>query len=243
MNIVGIIPARWASTRLPGKPLADLGGRTLIEHVWRRACQAKLLSRVIVATDDRRIAGEVERFGGEAAMTPVSCASGTDRLAHVAKKITASIIVNIQGDEPFILPSTIDRLCAPLKAGAKIQMTTLSAPLPPEEFNNPNAVKVVTDAAGYALYFSRAPIPHPRDGVTPVWDKSIRLHLGLYAYRRAFLLRYAAWAQTPLEKIEKLEQLRVLEHGVKILAVSVKRATLSVDTQADLEKARKLLKR
>jgi 3-deoxy-manno-octulosonate cytidylyltransferase (CMP-KDO synthetase) len=243
MNIVGIIPARWASTRLPGKPLADLGGRPLIERVWRRACQAKSLSRVIVATDDARIAAAVRRFGGEAVMTPADCASGTDRLAVVAKTLACQIVVNIQGDEPFILPATIDRLCAPLIADARLPMATLSAPLPPEEAHNPNAVKVVCDRAGQALYFSRAPIPHPRDGATPAWRRALRLHLGLYAYRRSFLLKFAAWPQTPLEKLEKLEQLRALEHGAKIAVVQVKQPTLSVDTQADLEQARKLLQR
>jgi 3-deoxy-manno-octulosonate cytidylyltransferase (CMP-KDO synthetase) len=241
MKIVGIIPARYASTRLPGKPLADIHGKSLIERVWQRARRAKSLSRVIVATDDERIARAVRAFGGEAVMTPAACASGTDRLACVAKKIACDIVVNIQGDEPFILPATIDRLCAPLAADKQILMSTLSAPLPPEDFLNPNAVKVVSDAAGDALYFSRAPIPHPRDGATPAWERALRLHLGLYAYRRAFLLRYAGWAQTPLEKIEKLEQLRALEHGVKIRVVPVARPTLSVDTPADLKRAREML--
>jgi 3-deoxy-manno-octulosonate cytidylyltransferase (CMP-KDO synthetase) len=176
-------------------------------------------------------------------MTPVTCASGTDRLAVVAKKIVCDVVVNIQGDEPFILPATIDRLCAPFVKDRTRLMTTLSAPLPPEESNNPNAVKVVTDLEGNALYFSRAPIPHPRDGETPAWSKTLRLHLGLYAYRRAFLLQYATWKQTPLEKLEKLEQLRALEHGVKIGVVSVQKPTLSVDTQDDLERARKLMKK
>jgi 3-deoxy-manno-octulosonate cytidylyltransferase (CMP-KDO synthetase) len=243
MRIVGIIPARYASTRLPGKPLADIHGKALIEHVWQRAQKAKLLSRVIVATDDRRIAAEVERFGGEAVMTPVACASGTDRLAVVAKKIACDVVVNIQGDEPFILPGTIDRLCAPLAQDRNLTMATLSAPLPEEEFANPNAVKVVCDLDGNALYFSRAPIPYPRDGVTQAWNKAVRLHLGLYAYRRSFLLRYASWPQTPLEKLEKLEQLRALEHGVKIRVVLVKKSTLSVDTRDDLERARKIMKR
>jgi 3-deoxy-manno-octulosonate cytidylyltransferase (CMP-KDO synthetase) len=240
MNIVGIIPARYASTRLPGKPLADLCGQTLIERVWRRARRAKSLSRVIVATDDRRIARAVNAFGGEAVMTPATCASGTDRLAWVAKKLACDIVVNIQGDEPFILPATIDRLCAPLTKERKLMMSTLSAPLPLDDFCNPNAVKVVCDADGNALYFSRAPIPHPRDSVAKISGRNFRLHLGLYAYRRDFLLRYTAWAQTPLEKIEKLEQLRALEHGVKIRVVSVTRATLSVDTPEDLKRAREI---
>ncbi|NTV53466.1 MAG: 3-deoxy-manno-octulosonate cytidylyltransferase, partial [Candidatus Firestonebacteria bacterium] len=153
MKIFGIIPARFASTRLPGKPLADIGGRTLIEHVWRRAGRAKTLDRVIVATDDARIAAEVKRFGGEAVMTPVACASGTDRLAVVAKKIDCDIVVNIQGDEPFILPATIDRLCAPLVKDKTLLMSTLAAPLPTEDYSNPNAVKVVCDLQGNALYF------------------------------------------------------------------------------------------
>ena len=197
MKIVGIIPARFASTRLPGKPLADIHGRTLIEHVWQRACRAHALTRVIVATDDERIARAVRAFGGEAAMTPATCASGTDRLALVAKKLACDIVVNIQGDEPFLVPETINRLCAPLAKEKTLLMSTLSAPLPPEDLLNPHAVKVVCDAQGNALYFSRAPIPFMRDGGTPPAG-CCRLHLGLYAYRREFLLRYAAWKQTPL---------------------------------------------
>ncbi|NTV51694.1 MAG: 3-deoxy-manno-octulosonate cytidylyltransferase, partial [Candidatus Firestonebacteria bacterium] len=175
----------------------------------------------------------------EAVMTPVACASGTDRLAVVAKKIDCDIVVNIQGDEPFILPATIDRLCAPLVKDKTLLMSTLAAPLPTEDYSNPNAVKVVCDLQGNALYFSRAPIPHARDnGKLP--SGLCRLHLGLYAYRRDFLLRYAAWRQTPLEKTEKLEQLRALENGVKIRVVRVDKPTLSVDTQADLTRARKM---
>jgi 3-deoxy-manno-octulosonate cytidylyltransferase (CMP-KDO synthetase) len=243
MRVLGIIPARWASTRLPGKPLADLAGRPLIEHVWRRARRAKSLSRLLVATDDRRIAAAVRKFGGEAVMTPRACASGTDRLAVVARRIACDVVVNIQGDEPFIPPAYIDRLVAPLLADRTLPMSTLSAPLPPEDLMNPNCVKVVCDLEGNALYFSRAPIPQVRGGSIPHAAAAYRLHLGLYAYRRAFLLRYARWPRTPLEKQEQLEQLRALEHGSKIRVLTVARPTLSVDTREDLVRARALMLR
>jgi len=243
MRIVGIIPARWASTRLPGKPLADLAGKPLIEHVWRRAIKAKRLSRVLVATDDKRIAETVRGFGGEAVMTPANCASGTDRLAWVARTLSCDVVVNIQGDEPFLVPATIDRLVEPFERDRKLAMSTLAAPLPSEDFPNPNAVKVVCALNGNALYFSRAPIPHARDraGQSHTPTTNALLHIGMYAYRKAFLLQFAHWTRTTLEKLEQLEQLRALEHGAAIRVVRVSKATLSVDTPEDLEKARKLL--
>jgi len=243
VRIIGIIPARYGSTRLPGKPLADLQGKTLIERVWRQASRAKTLSRLLVATDDRRIAEAVAAFGGEAVMTPATCASGTDRLAVVAKKIPCDVVINIQGDEPFLSPAVIDRLAEPFLKDEQLQMATLSAPLPPEDVPNPNSVKVVCDAAGNALYFSRAGIPYVRDGLKPGLKPPCRLHLGMYAYRRSFLLQYARWPRTPLERLEQLEQLRALERGVKIRVVPVLRPTLSIDTPEDLERARAFLRR
>jgi 3-deoxy-manno-octulosonate cytidylyltransferase (CMP-KDO synthetase) len=241
MRIVGIIPARWASTRLPGKPLADLGGRPLIEHVWRRALRARRLSRVLVATDDVRIAAAVRAFGGEAVMTPRACASGTDRLAVAARRIACDVVVNVQGDEPFLSPAALDRLVEPFLSDRRLQMATLAAPLPAAEAQDPNSVKVVCDLDGSALYFSRAAVPFPRGGLRPSSASPYRLHVGVYAYRRAFLLKYARWPQTPLERLERLEQLRALEHGVRIRVVNAARPSLSVDTPADLDRARRLL--
>jgi len=241
MRILGIIPARWAATRLPGKPLADLGGRPLVEHVWRRARAARSLTRVLVATDDRRIADAVRGFGGEAVLTPRACASGTDRLAHAVRTLPCDLVVNLQGDEPFLSPAAVDRLVAAFRGRRNLLMATLSAPLPAGGLQDPHAVKVVCDPEGFALYFSRAAIPYPRAGVRHLRPRDFRLHLGIYAYRRSFLLRFASWPQTPLERVEQLEQLRALEHGVKIKVVGVSRPTLSVDTLADLDQARRLL--
>jgi 3-deoxy-manno-octulosonate cytidylyltransferase (CMP-KDO synthetase) len=242
VRIVGIIPSRWASTRLPGKPLADLDGRPLIEHVWRRARRVRAFSRLLVATDDARILNTVRAFGGEAVMTPAACASGTDRLAWVARRIPCDVVVNIQGDEPFVPPAYLEKLIAPFRRDPGLSMTTLAAPLPASDRQDPGRVKVVCSQEGYALYFSRAPIPFIRDGrVTarsPFW-----LHLGLYGYQRDFLLRFARWAPTPLENLEQLEQLRALEHGVRIQVGRVTRPTLSIDTPKDLQRARALLAR
>jgi 3-deoxy-manno-octulosonate cytidylyltransferase (CMP-KDO synthetase) len=237
LNIIGIIPARYGSTRLPGKPLADINGQTLIERVWRRAIRAKSLSRVLVATDDGRIAAAVAKFGGEAVLTPKSCPSGTDRLAVVARRLNCDVVVNIQGDEPFLAPASIDRLVSPFFIDPDLQMATLSAPLPTLDLDNPGCVKVVCNREGYALYFSRAGIPFVRSPLHTGARSPYRLHLGMYAYRRRFLLKFARWPRTPLEKLEQLEQLRALEHGVKIRVLSVSRPTLSVDTPEDLAQA------
>ncbi len=234
MRVIGIIPARFGASRLPGKPLAMINGRPLIEHVWRRAGKAKSLNRLIVATDDERIKTVVEAFGGEAMMTPAACASGTDRLAKVVERIPCDVVVNIQGDEPFLIPQYLDKVVAPFQADHRLLMATLAAPLPPEDLHNPNAVKVVIDREAYALYFSRAPIPFSRDGDHSGGAAQPRLHLGIYAYHRSFLLRFAQLPHTPLELTEKLEQLRALEHGIRIKVVPVRRATLSVDTPEDL---------
>ena len=241
MRVVGIIPARWGSVRLPGKPLALIAGKSLIEHVWRRAQKAKSLNRLIVATDDERILKEVESFGGEAIMTPTNCVSGTDRLAKVVERLACDVVVNIQGDEPFLIPRYLDKVVAPFQADRHLLMATLSAPLPLEDINNPNAVKVVCDQNGYALYFSRANIPYCREDVPDKVKAKARLHLGIYAYHRSFLLRFAKLGSTPLEQTEKLEQLRAIEHGIKIKVVSVPKATLSVDTKSDLSCAMKIM--
>jgi 3-deoxy-manno-octulosonate cytidylyltransferase (CMP-KDO synthetase) len=240
--VVGIIPARFASTRFPGKPLADIAGRPMIQHVYERACRASLLDEVLVATDDQRIFDAVCGFGGDAVMTEANCLTGTDRIAAVAQRLSAAdIIVNIQGDEPLISPDTIDAAIAPLRADSTIQMSSVMVPLPKAMLSwNTNIVKVVTDLAGFALYFSRAPIPSPREafnGPGP-WKK----HVGLYVYRRDFLLVLASLPMTPLETWEKLEQLRVLEHGYRIKMVEcADDASIGVDTPEDLERVRAVL--
>jgi len=240
MNVVGVIPARYASTRFPGKPLADLGGKPLIQWTWEAARRCQTLSRVLVATDDARIADAVRGFGGEVAMTRADHPTGTDRLAEVARGLQADIIVNVQGDEPFLESATIDSVVRPLlDAAAPFAMSTACVPThDPAEAANPNVVKAVVAPNGAALYFSRAHIPYFRDtGAERVW----RLHLGLYAYRRDFLLRFAAWPPTPLEQAESLEQLRALEHGARIYVVDVPERALGVDTPEDLERARAVL--
>ncbi|MFB3881866.1 MAG: 3-deoxy-manno-octulosonate cytidylyltransferase [Armatimonadota bacterium] len=227
-----IIPARYGSTRFPGKPLAPLWGKPIIQHVWERATQSRLCHRVIVATDDERIAAAARGFGAEVAMTRPDHPSGTDRVAEVAETLTADLIVNVQGDEPLVDPAAIDATVAPLLADPAIPMGTLAAPCEDvADLANPNVVKVVMDRDGFALYFSRLPIPFVRDGHG---DTTKYRHIGLYVYRREFLLGLAKLAPTPLEQTEKLEQLRVLEHGHKIRVVVVDKASPGVDTPTDL---------
>ena len=239
-EVVVAIPARWGSTRLPGKPLITLAGRPMIEHVYRRASAARGTSRVVVLTDDQRIADVVEGFGGEAMMTPEDCPSGTDRIAWAARGWSrARAVINVQGDEPLIDPRVIERLAAALTNDADLEMATFAAPLDPDRHKDPNAVKVVTTLGGDALYFSRAAIPFDRSGAggfTP-W-----LHLGLYAYRRDVLLRLASLEPTPLEKLESLEQLRALEHGIRIRVLHLDRAAEpGVDTEDDLLRTEQLM--
>jgi 3-deoxy-manno-octulosonate cytidylyltransferase (CMP-KDO synthetase) len=240
LTIVAIIPARYASTRLPGKALADLDGRPMIEHVYRRVSAARVLSDVLVATDDLRIATRVRDFGGKVRLTKATHETGTDRLAEVAAKIDCDIVVNVQGDEPLIDPRTIDELVAPFASDAAVQITTLYRRIQdPSELSNPNITKVVVDRGGFAMYFSRAPIPYvrdPRGGWPPLYR-----HIGLYAYRRSALLVLASLEPTPLERTESLEQLRALEHGIRIKAVETQYESFGVDTPEDLEQVRRLL--
>jgi 3-deoxy-manno-octulosonate cytidylyltransferase (CMP-KDO synthetase) len=240
LQIVAVIPARFASTRFPGKPLADIDGQPMIEHVYRRASAASTVSRVIVATDDLRIATRVAEFGGHVRLTKPTHATGTDRLAEVVETLDCDIIVNVQGDEPLIDPRAIDQAVAPLIADPSVPMTTLYKRIANgAELIDPNVVKVVVDRGGFALYFSRAPIPHthnPRGGWPPLYR-----HIGLYAYRRSTLLVLANLEPTPLERAESLEQLRALEHGIRIKAVETEYDSLSVDTPKDLEEVRRLL--
>jgi 3-deoxy-manno-octulosonate cytidylyltransferase (CMP-KDO synthetase) len=242
MAIIGIIPARYESSRFPGKPLADIAGRPMVQHVYERACRAKQLDEVLVATDDRRIYDAVRAFGGEAVMTDSAHATGTDRLAEVARKLDATtIVVNIQGDEPLLDPATVDAVIAPLLEDDTIPMSSVMVPMPDlTRAQDPNVVKVVTDQQGFALYFSRAPIPIVRD---PRHDHGPwRRHIGLYAYRRDFLLTFASLPPTPLEEVEKLEQLRALEHGYRIKMVEMDDAySIGVDTPDDLERVRSVV--
>jgi 3-deoxy-manno-octulosonate cytidylyltransferase (CMP-KDO synthetase) len=240
-SVVAVIPARYQSTRLPAKSLADIAGRPMIEHVYRRAAEARLVDGVIVATDDDRIARAVAGFGGTAWMTRPDHPSGTDRLAEVADALDCRIIVNVQGDEPLLDPAVIDAVVAPLLQDAAIEMATACRPLrEPGEFTNPNVVKVVRDRAGRALYFSRAPVPWPRP-VPFAAPAEARAHLGLYAYRRDVLRRLAALPASELERVESLEQLRALAHGIDILVVDTDHYSIGVDTAEDLDRVRQLM--
>jgi 3-deoxy-manno-octulosonate cytidylyltransferase (CMP-KDO synthetase) len=218
----------------------------MIEHVYRRAADAAGIDAVVVATDDRRIADAVERFGGFARMTAASHRTGTDRIAEVARELHCSIIVNVQGDEPLVEPASIAQLVDALHADATLEMATLRTPIRREEdYASPHVVKVVVDANGNALYFSRAPIPHhvvsgflTTGALAEVVSRTAYKHLGLYAYRRDFLLRLAALPQTALERAESLEQLRALEHGHRIRAVETQYDSIGVDTPEDLDRVR-----
>ena len=226
-----VIPARYASTRFPGKPLAKLWGRPVLQHVYERAARATLSQRVIIATDDERIAVAARGFGAEVILTRADHASGTDRVAEVAAGLTQNLIVNVQGDEPLVEPSAIDAAIEPLVADPSIHMGTLCAPVEEvEALANPNVVKVVTSQQGFALYFSRLPIPFVRGHGSAARYR----HIGLYVYRREFLLRLSRLAPTPLEEAEKLEQLRAIEHGYRIRVVTVPAASPGIDTPEDL---------
>jgi 3-deoxy-manno-octulosonate cytidylyltransferase (CMP-KDO synthetase) len=239
VSAIAIIPARYQSTRLPGKALADIAGRPMIEHVYRRAASAASISRVIVATDDPRILEAVQGFGGDAVMTSASHQSGTDRLAEVAATLECDVIVNVQGDEPLLSPDTIDAAVAPFSTDPSLEMSTLRRPIvDAAELQNPNVTKIVVDQNGFAMYFSRAPIPFTRDG-----DPRVRAwaHIGLYVYRRETLLRLARLPQTAMERAEALEQLRALEHGIRIKAIETTHDSIGVDTREDLDRVRALL--
>jgi len=239
LTVVAVIPARFASTRFPGKPLADIDGRPMIEHVYRRAAASSAVSQVMVATDDARIARAVTAFGGHVRLTSPDHLSGTDRLAEVAASLDCDVMVNVQGDEPLLDPRAITEAVAPF-TDPSISMTTLYRRIEdPADLTNPNVVKVVVDRAGFALYFSRSPIPYirdPRGGWPPLYR-----HIGLYAYRRTTLLVLASLDPTPLERAESLEQLRALEHGIRIKTVQTAYDSLGVDTPEDLEQVRRLL--
>ena len=234
LEVVCIIPARLGSTRFPRKVLQTIEGKPLIRFVYERAKKAKRVDRVIVACDHESIKQCVESFGGEAILTALHHTSGTDRIAEVAKQLDCELIVNLQGDEPLMRSEVIDQVVMALQRDASCVMATACVPKDdPEELANPNVVKVIKDQNGWALYFSRAPIPHTRDGGSSRFFK----HLGLYGYRRDFLLRFQRLAPSALEQIEKLEQLRALENGYRIKVVETIHDSLGVDTEEDFKLA------
>jgi 3-deoxy-manno-octulosonate cytidylyltransferase (CMP-KDO synthetase) len=236
-RVIALIPARYESTRFPGKPLALIHGKPMIQHVFERTRAVSLVDQVLVATDDARIAEAVRAFGGDVVMTSTGHQTGTDRIAEAVTDLDAEIVVNVQGDVPFLESAMVDATVALMHADVMLPMATVKVPIRDQaEMTNPNVVKVVTDRDGYALYFSRSPLPYWRDlaSTAPLGYK----HIGLYAYRRDFLLRFARLAPTPLERAEKLEQLRALEWGFRIRVAETRGQSIEVDTPEDLERAR-----
>jgi len=243
-NVVALIPARLAATRLPDKPLIDICGKPMIQWVWERASMAHGITRVAICTPDMEIANAASRFGAEAVMTSHSHRSGTDRLAEAAITLHLAdmdIVVNIQGDEPLLDPSGIEKVAVLLHDDPTLPMSSLSCPCPPEDLDNPDCVKVVCAGNGDALYFSRSRIPFPRKpGDIPGTAGTLQ-HVGLYAYRASFLKMYSSLSPTPLEQTESLEQLRVIENGYRIRMAHAERAPIGVDTPEDLERVRRIL--
>lgn len=235
-----VIPARYESTRLPGKPLLEIAGKSLIQIVYERASQSRLQDGVIVATDDERILHAVTAFGGEAVMTGSSCRSGTDRVFEAISGREADLIVNLQGDEPFMRPDMADLLFSVMEEEDLDMATLCSSITDDREYHDPNTVKVVLDGRGFALYFSRSPIPYLRNGaVKPLLYK----HIGIYAFKRDFLERFVKMQRSRLEELESLEQLRVLENGFRIRVLTTQYDGFGIDTPADLERARLTLDR
>ncbi|OFW43952.1 MAG: 3-deoxy-D-manno-octulosonate cytidylyltransferase [Acidobacteria bacterium RIFCSPLOWO2_12_FULL_67_14b] len=229
-SVLAVIPARYHSTRFPGKILADLAGRPMIEHVYRRASSATRVHGTIVATDDERIAQAVQAFGGAVIMTRADHANASDRIAEAVSALPCRLVVNVQGDEPLLDPASIDAAVAPMLDDPSLEMSTLCRPFADaHEFSSPHVVKVVTDIRGRALYFSRAPIP------------GSAAHVGLYVYRRDVLLKLAGLPRVPQEDLEKLEQLRAVIHGIGIRVVETSHASIGVDTPQDLERVRQLM--
>lgn len=241
LSAIVIIPARYASQRLPGKPLLQLSGKSMIERVYRRACTIQAAADVIVATDDQRIYDAVRQFGGRVEMTPVDCRNGSERVGLVAKNADADIVVNLQGDEPLFPVEPIDEAIRALQKDRTLNVATLGAPLTEEkEWRNPAAVKVVVSADDLALYFSRAPIPWPRDDDFRRSDVLMR-HIGVYVYRRSFLLEMLHLPECELEKIEKLEQLRILYYGHAIKVLRATTLSPGVDTAEDIAIVERLI--
>ncbi len=238
LTVIGVIPARYSSTRLPAKALAMIGGKPMIQYVYERCLKSKLLNEVLVATDDKRIFDAVINFGGNVVMTSKSHKSGTDRIGEAVRKIRCDIVVNIQGDEPMIDPRNIDKAIEPLIRDKNINVSTLCFRISDKkEINNPNVVKVVFDNNNFALYFSRSTIPFNRDKSNTGQYK----HIGLYVYRKDYLLKFIKLKPSRLELAEKLEQLRILESGEKINVIETKMDSHSVDTPSDLKRVKKLI--
>jgi len=252
-KISAVIPARYGSTRFEGKPLADILGKPMIQHVYEGVRQSKLIDEVIVATDDQRIIEAVKSFGGKAVMTSPTHFTGTDRVAEVAKKLRSEIIVNVQGDEPLIKGDIIDKAIRPLLVDDTLQLSTLMTRIEEvRDWLNPHIVKVVADQKDFALYFSRSPIPFPRElqigrlesnpfGTNRPLPKRVFKHIGVYVFRRKFLLQFSKMKPTPLEKLEKLEQLRALENGHRIQVTPVDYEPICVDTPEDIQKVEAFL--
>ncbi|MBL7071159.1 MAG: 3-deoxy-manno-octulosonate cytidylyltransferase [Candidatus Omnitrophica bacterium] len=238
MKIIGIIPARFQSTRFAGKVLADLGGKPVVRHVWESAKRSKMLDDLVIAADDERIIKEAQGFDAKVVYTSPDQPSGTDRLAEVVNPMDVDIVINIQGDEPMVRPEMIDELARAILDEKNIKIATLAKKMDwTEEIRNPNTVKVVIDKNGFALYFSRSVIPYRRFETTPVFYK----HLGLYAYTKDFLFEFVNLPKSNLEMTEGLEQLRALESGYRIKVVETKFDTIGIDTPEDLEKARQVM--
>lgn len=236
MKIIGVIPARYGSTRLPGKPLVNINGKPMIQHVWESSKKSKLINELYVATDDKRIYDTVTGFGGNAVMTSKKHKSGSDRIGEVIKNMKCDIVLNIQGDEPFINPLNIDKAIKPLIKDKNIQVSTLCTPIKNiEEIDNPNVVKAVIDKNSFALYFSRFGIPFDRDMAKNIIYYK---HIGLYVYRKKYLLEFIKLKPSKLEMAEKLEQLRILENGKKIKVVVTNIDSFTIDTNKDLKKLR-----
>lgn len=244
MKTVCIIPARYASSRFPGKPLARIAGKPMIQWVYERATQAKNLHRVLVATDNESIQQVVQSFGGQVVLTNPDLPSGTDRVAAVAKDIDADVIINLQGDEPFISPQLLDEMIEPFRNPSISMLTPIKKIESNEDLENPNLVRVVKDKFNRALYFTRSVIPYVRDAQRQAWlDKHIFFkHIGIYAYRKAFLLQLTELPPSSLEIAERLEQLRVLENGYALHTIETDYTSVSVDTENDLEKINELIK-
>lgn len=239
MKAVAVIPARYGSTRLPGKPLLDICGKPLIRRVWDVVVRVHGLDEIIVATDDERIVKVVQDFGGKAMMTSPDCQSGSDRVREVAQTVDADVYVNVQGDEPLLESSAIEKLLDVFAQDANVQVATLCSPISREEAQSPNQVKVVRDHAGNALYFSRAPLPFVREANETAEYFG---HIGIYAYRKEALKEFSSLPASPLEQAEKLEQLRFLQAGIPIRVVEVPRMGVGVDTQEDLERVRTVVR-
>ena len=240
-NVIGVIPARYGSSRFRGKVLAEIAGKPMIQWVYEQANQSLMLDQLIVAVDDPRVLKCVEGFGGKAVMTNADHQSGTDRISEVVEKIQTDIIVNIQGDQPLLDPKMIDEAVQPMLEDTTVQMSTIKIKISEEDYSDPAVVKVVVDENDFALYFSRSLIPYPRDIVAV----NVYEHVGLYVYRKDFLLKISEMPQSYLEKIEMLEQLRVLEYGYKIKVIETKSkhsAGVSVDTPDDLARVEKLIR-